>query len=397
MIFVYLILMAISVFFYIMYVGNFSYYLMVFMFTMPVLMFLIDLYLSRKVKVYFTQKVQRTTSKTPLRLEVVVSNPTIIPIANIEILLEYNSAVDKGDKRKNTARINTPVMPKECHSMQLNVASLHLGAVDFKIKKCRVFDFLRLFKFKLRGKQYQECMKDSTIFIFPQYSKLENAVSDYSAFGMESDEYSQDKKGDDPSQIFDIHEYVEGDKPNRIHWKLSAKQDQVMVKDYSLPMTFAITIFINLNTDSAKNYDAIIESAMSVSMLLTERMVAHTVCWYDNEAKDLRSINIKTDQDHIDCTDMLIRTKTYFDAEKRIYPFAADDEQLCSANIITVSQPLEQADIDMITESGCSSKYMFVFAVKDPQQVLPAETVENITTVYVQKDRIADAFSDIVF
>ena len=137
MIFVYLILMAISVFFYIMYVGNFSYYLMVFMFTMPVLMFLIDLYLSRKVKVYFTQKVQRTTSKTPLRLEVVVSNPTIIPIANIEILLEYNSAVDKGDKRKNTARINTPVMPKECHSMQLNVASLHLGAVDFKIKKCR--------------------------------------------------------------------------------------------------------------------------------------------------------------------------------------------------------------------------------------------------------------------
>ena len=67
MIFVYLILMAISVFFYIMYVGNFSFYLMVFMFTMPVLMFLIDLYLSRKVKVYFTQKVQRTTSKTPLR------------------------------------------------------------------------------------------------------------------------------------------------------------------------------------------------------------------------------------------------------------------------------------------------------------------------------------------
>jgi hypothetical protein len=40
---------------------------------------------------------------------------------------------------------------------------------------------------------------------------------------------------------------------------------------------------------------------------------------------------------------------------------------------------------------------MFVFAVKDPQQVLPAETAENITTVYVQKDRIADAFSDIVF
>ena len=394
MIVVYLILMAISVFFYIMYIGNFSFYLMVFMFTMPVLMFLLDLYLSRKVKVFFTQQVQRTTSKSPLRLEVVVSNPTIFPIANLEILLEYNSAVDKG---KNTAKINTPIMPRESHSMQLNVASLHLGAIDFKIKKCRVFDFLRLFKFKLRGSQYKQCMKDTTIFVFPQYSRLENAVSDYSAFGMESDEYSQDKKGDDPSQIFDIHEYIEGDKPNRIHWKLSAKQDQVMVKDYSLPMTFAITIFINLNTDSARNYDAIIESALSISMLLTERMAAHSICWYDNEAKDLRSFNIRSEQDHIDCTDMLIRTKTYNDAENRIYPFAYDDEQLSSANIITVSQPLEQADIEQITESGCSGKYMFVFAVKDPAQALPAETVENVTTIYVQKDHITEAFSDIVF
>jgi len=393
MIFVYLILMAISVLFYIMYVGNFSYYLMVFMFTMPVLMFLLDLYLSRKVKVYFTQQIQRTTSKTPLRLEVVVSNPTMFPIANIEILLEYTSAVDKG---KNIAKINTPIMPKECHSMQLNVASLHLGAVNFKIKKCRVFDFLRLFKFKLRGQQYEQCMKDSTIYIFPQYSKLDNAVSDYSAYGMDSDEYSPDKKGDDPSQIFDIHEYVEGDKPNRIHWKLSAKQDQVMVKDYSLPMTYAIMIFINLNTNSAKCYDAVIESALSVSMLLAERMIAHSISWYDNNTKEFKFYNIKSDQDHIDCTDMLIRTKAYYDPENQIYPFAEDDEQLSCANIMTFSQPIDQSYIDTITHSGCSAKYMFAFAVKDQQDLIPADTVENVTTIYLTKDHISEAFSDIV-
>ena len=394
MIVVYLILMAISVLFYIMYVGDFSFYLMVFMLTLPIVLFILDFYISRKLRVYFTQPVQRSTSKTPLRLEVVVSNPTIFPIANLEIMLEYTSAVDKG---KNITKINSPIMPKESHSMQLNIASMHLGAIHFNIKRCRVFDILRLFKFKLRGSEYRQGLKESTVFIFPQYSKLENTVSDYSTFGMESDEYSQDKKGDDPSQIFDIHKYIEGDKPNRIHWKLSAKQDQVMVKDYSLPMTFAITIFINLNTDSAKKYDAIIESAMSVSMLLTERMLSHSVCWYDKEANELRSYSIKNEQDHIDCTDMLIRTRTYNDPENKIYPFADDDMQNSCANLITVSQPLEQADIGMITESGCSTKYMFVFAVKDPQEALQAETDENITTIYVQKDHISDAFSDIVF
>ncbi len=394
MIFVYLILLAISVIFYIMYTGSFSYYLMMFMTILPIVLFILNFYLSRKLKVYFTQPVQKATGKTPVRLEIVVTNPTIFPVANIEILIEYHSAVDKGS---NTARINSPILPKESHSMQLNIASLHLGAIDFKIKKCKIYDFLRLFKFKLRGKENSKCLKSSTLFIFPQYSHLESAVSDYSYFGMDTDEFSPDKKGDDPSQIFDIHEYIEGDKPNRIHWKLSAKQDQVMVKDYSLPMTFAISIFINLNTDSARIYDAIIESAMSVSMMLTEKGYSHSISWYDKAAECIQSFNIKEDQDHIDCADMLIKTKTYSDPVSPIYPFSQTDEQTSCANLITISQPLGEKDTDSITSSGISTKYMFIYAVKEQQQILQSESSDNVTTVYVQKDHIAAAFTDIVF
>ncbi len=393
MIFVYLILLAISVFFYIMYTGNFSYYLMVFMTVLPILLFILDFYISRKLKVCFTQIAQKANEKTPVRLEVVASNPTIFPIANLEIVLEYHSAVDKG---KSIAKINTPVMPKESHSMMLNVASLHLGSVEFRIKKCRIFDFLRLFKFKLRGKNYKQGLKESTIFVFPQYSRLDNNISDYSYFGIDSDEFFPDKKGDDPSQIFDIHEYIEGDKPNRIHWKLSAKQDTVMVKDYSMPMSFALDIFINLNTDSSKKYDAIIESALSVSMLLTERGISHCISWFDKQTNTLQSFNIKDEQDHIDCAENLIKTKTYSSVESPIYPFTAENEQINFAHLIVVSQQLQDNDIDQITSSGFASRYLFIFAVKDLQPQQP-EISENVCIVRVQKDHIAQALSDIEF
>ena len=100
MIFVYLILLAISFFFYIMYTGNFSFYLMVFMIVLPIVLVILDFYLSRKLRVYFSQQSQKAVGKSPLRLEIIASNPTFFPVANLEIVLEYHSAVDKG---KNTA------------------------------------------------------------------------------------------------------------------------------------------------------------------------------------------------------------------------------------------------------------------------------------------------------
>lgn len=394
MIVLYFILLVISVFFYIMYTGDFSYYLMMFMMVMPIVLFLLNLYLCRKIKVYFTQSAQKAMGRTPLQLEIVAENPTIFPIANLEIVLEYHSAIDKDGK--NTAKINSPIMPKESHCMLMNIASLHVGAIDFKVKKCRIFDFLRLFKFKLRGKSYESCQKDSVVYVFPQYSHLDNQISDYSNTGCDTDDFSPDKKGDDPSQIFDIHEYIEGDKLNRIHWKLTAKQDSVMVKDYSLPMTFALKIFINLNTTSLRSYDAMIESALSVSMHLVDSGLAHSVCWYDAQDRSLKEIKIKEEHEHIECSEMLIKTKTYYDETMPIYPFVSDNEPSGCAHLIVVSPVLNDNEISEISESGYASKYTFVFAVTDKEHMNQPDVNENVTILNVMRDHVSEAFSDIL-
>ena len=391
MIFVYFILLVIAVLFYIMYVGVFSFYLMMFLIILPIVLFALSFYISRRLKVSFKEPVLKCSGQAIIHPEIIIENPTIFPVTNLEIILEYNSAVDKG---KNITKINTPVLPMESHELRMNVASLHLGVIDYRIKKCRVYDILRLFKFKLRGKGYLKSLKQATIFVLPKYSHLENAVTDYSGYGIETDEYSPDKKGDDPSQIFDIHEYIEGDKPNRIHWKLSAKQDQVMVKDYSLMMSYAISIFVNLNTTSAEEYDSIIESAMSVSMLLVEKGVAHTVSWFDRRANSVQSINIKNEQDHIDCSDQLIRAKTYSDDTTGIFPFTQQENMKRCGHLIVVSGKLKDDEINSLTEPGYAARYTFAFTGSNEEQ--KNDTEDNISVVYIKKGRIQDAFADIV-
>ena len=395
MLFVYLILLVISVVFYIMYLGTFSFYLMIFMISMPVILFALDLYMSRKLKVSFRQKSLKCSASSVIHPELIIENPTIFPISNLEITLEYNGAVETG---KNLTKINTPVLPMETQSLKMNVASLHIGIVDFRIKKCRIFDLLRLFHFKLRSKSFKQGQRGMSVFVFPQYSHLDNAVSDYSNFGVETDEYSPDKKGDDPSQIFDIHEYIEGDKPNRIHWKLTAKQDKVMVKDYSLMMTYAVRIFLNLNISRSQDYDIIVESALSVSMLLVERGIAHTLEWLDPKTKKLKSYNIKNEQEHLDCVDRLIIARTYIDENNEIASFTDESDFLVCGHLIVVSKPLSNQSISKITESGFASKYTIALVQNetDTGEQTDSKISDNADIIYLHKDRITAAFSDII-
>ena len=41
-------------------------------------------------------------------------------------------------------------------------------------------------------------------------------------------------RGYDPSELFDVREFQNGDRLQSVHWKLSARTDELMVKELSL-------------------------------------------------------------------------------------------------------------------------------------------------------------------
>lgn len=63
---------------------------------------------------------------------------------------------------------------------------------------------------------------------------MQLSFSDRSSVELDSDEYSMRHPGDDPSETFALREYVPGDRVRSIHWKLTEKTGEVIVRQLGL-------------------------------------------------------------------------------------------------------------------------------------------------------------------
>ncbi len=69
---------------------------------------------------------------------------------------------------------------------------------------------------------------------------------------LDSDEFSMVKAGFDPSETFAIREYRPGDRIRQVHWKLSEKFDELMVRDYGLPIQNTILLLLETGYEEGK-------------------------------------------------------------------------------------------------------------------------------------------------
>ena len=203
MLVLYIILFIASIFFYILYVGSFSFYLFAFLLVMPIILFVMLKKMSKKISVGFvnTQKTAGRSSKIPVVLR--LQNRSKLPVANMIIEIEYYNTLD-GDK--NTMKINTPLYPDDVQYLTLHVSAKHYGTVRMNIKRCRIVDMLKLFKIRVSTDAASRLFGESTFTIVPDYIPIENNIANYAEMGLETDDYSKTSKGDDPSEIFDILE-----------------------------------------------------------------------------------------------------------------------------------------------------------------------------------------------
>ena len=106
-----------------------------------------------------------------------------------------------------------------------------------------------------------------------------------SAFAMlDSEEYSPVKPGFDPSETFGIREYRPGDSIKTIHWKLSQKSGDTMVRELSLPVEHEVLLRYE-NPAVHETDPAAIHSMttvlLSLSAVLFEQGVIHDLGWRD--------------------------------------------------------------------------------------------------------------------
>lgn len=207
---------------------------------------------------------------------VVLDNPTIFPAMRVRCnLLAQNQL----NREFETVRVMTWMPPKKQSEAALTTGSDYCGRIRISVQKIVLYDCFGLIGIccKSNAVAHMTVQPDTfepNITLIPTPHSLED-----------SDVYSQDRPGSDLTETYQIREYVPGDSPRQIHWKLSNKFDKLIVRDPSLPITRNVLVFWERTGESGNReiIDAQAETVVSLCRGLLDNGIQFTIGWNDTD------------------------------------------------------------------------------------------------------------------
>lgn len=111
----------------------------------------------------------------------------------------------------------------------------YCGVYEIVCEELLAYDFFGIFARKL------ECPKPVNIIVMPNEIEVE---ADIEALGISEDKdaYTDPLAGDDVSEIRELRDYREGDRLSQVHWKLSSKSEDLIVKEYAKQMGACVAL-----------------------------------------------------------------------------------------------------------------------------------------------------------
>lgn len=257
----------------------------------PLFLFLLMLLLALLPASYFVCK-YALTSMTPflrptslygisggdLVLRIGLHNSSIFPIPGCTISYEITSSYYPCGE---TFRCTVPAYSRRDFSFDMPVTFQKCGCYEVRLTHMECYDYLHFFHFEKKLSIHEE------IVIHP---KLSQDVSfDSAAFGEGFDEFEEnDAKGLVSSNVTDIREYIPGDRLQRIHWKLSAKINKLMVKENEQTSSNQFTILVELFLPHPESL--LLEQSISHACTLAYELIKHGetffFCYYSTTEED---------------------------------------------------------------------------------------------------------------
>ncbi|MDF2483888.1 MAG: hypothetical protein K0R46_56 [Herbinix sp.] len=308
----------------------------------PFFLFALLSYLYGRIKVELVSIIHVAKKGEVVPISVQIDNPTIFPVSHIKLYLTYKNSYSSEKYKKNfivSVDANTKA------SVICNLYSEYAGNLEITLNSIRIYDYMRIFSLKKQKKA------ELAVAILPIYYELpQNQFAYLHSNIVESDYYSSVKSGDDPSEVFAIREYREGDRQTRIHWKLSRKLDQLMIKDFSDPLNCSVLLFVDLSIPDGINrmlfMDSILECALSLSYSFLLAGQLHYFTWYDEKHGASRRIRIDQEKDLFEAVDGLLHVAPYSSSIDALSAYQAEypKEQYSNLIFITGEQPRRRTE-----------------------------------------------------
>ena len=186
-------------------------------------------------------------------------------------------AVNALTREETVTPLYCTVPPKGTEELRFLVESRRCGQITAAVEKAGLLDICGIFAVPLKT---ENIAARTTVLPDMFAPGIDLALA--SSMPEESDSYAPGCRGNDLTEIFQLREYAPGDDLRRIHWKMTAKTDRLIVREASLPLQRSLLVFWDktaadkLAPDAA---DALAESVSSVCQSLSEAGFAYTLGW----------------------------------------------------------------------------------------------------------------------
>ncbi len=323
-----------------------------------------------------------------------IKNRLVFPVFYGEIMIEL-TYFQSSERLK--LRLPFTSLPGRVSLMHLPITVRYAGTLRIEPRYIYVYDFLHLFSVKRRLKS-----KAASMTVLPEFQQI--FVRDRSSrFFMPLAEdkrteddarnniqrFYRDRVGDDPSEVFQVRDYRIGDRLSRVDWKLTAKSQKLMVKDYSFPIIDRTVILVDMHCDNQMSYHQRVHTAVALCISILEANCSMTLAWYDVHRQMVVQRHLEKDEDLFESIGMLTaaaycrkilpseiisQLSLACQIEQLLYITGSVDEnemaQLESLEQVKRTRIYSIENRDMHTEQLSESLYYHVLPVKGLQEAL---------------------------
>lgn len=224
-----------------------------------------------------------------LRAEIVLKNHSKLRSIRYRVRMHINNRYLSRNIYRDAAGISEPGKSGKLYFV---FSSEYSGSLEFVLDYAEVYDLFGVFycKIRINRKKY--------IGIMPSFDLMPLEITRRTKeFVADAEKFSGEKSGDDPSEIYQVREYRPQDRIRAIHWKLSAKEDKLMVKEQGFPMGCVVLIWLQLSKKNikGKGISALLEKTADLSITLLEEHCIHMIAWFDE--KNLRVVKFRVDSE----------------------------------------------------------------------------------------------------
>ena len=267
-------------------------------------------------------------------------------------------------------------------SLSIPCTSNCCGRVLLSLSPCRVYDFTRLFYASVPSPQPEAA------FFLPPVPLFEPEGQAFSrAEGME--ETNSRRRGGDPSEIFDLRSWQAGDRLRDIHWKLSMRTEETIVKEHASPMLPPLRLYIHFCGNAAEQ-DGILETAAALGTAFCGNGMHIELFWEDysqgKDAGQLRSFLLQEQEEVLLCLQAMLSSVPNPNGNlSELSPTKTTAMQILLTGPVTPDE-LEKRFL----AEDYSPKEVLVVSEENPPQEEFLSRMPNISIFYLQPGHIEE-------